>query len=97
MFPIWNEINRGGEIMNNVNRITLCKDNYESESEFENAIKTAIMLLLNANYIMTVKYDEPGLGIVCIDFDHDDECLGCDYPRWLSPDEFETIVNAKEQ
>lgn len=78
--------------MKDVNRITICRDNYKSQEDFEKAIKNAIMLLLNANYIMTVKYDEPGLGIVCIDYNYADESWGCHYPHWLSVDEYESIT-----
>lgn len=78
--------------MKDVNQIVICKEDYNSQEEFENAIKTAIMVLLNNNYIMTVKYDEKGLGIVAIDYNHDDENYGCHYPHWLSPDEHESIT-----
>lgn len=78
--------------MKDVNRITVCKDNYKSQEEFENAIKDAIMVLLNNGYIMVVKYDEPGLGIVTIDYNPDNQEYGCLYPHWLSLDEFESIA-----
>ena len=41
------------------------------------------MLLLEAEYIMTVRYDEKGLGIVCIDFDYADRSYGGPYPYWI--------------
>lgn len=78
--------------MNDVNTITICKDTYKTQEDFENAIKKAIMVLLDNNYIMTVRYDEPGLGIVCIDYERDDQSFGCDYPYWLSPTEWESVV-----
>ena len=70
--------------MNQVNCIVICRDEYKSQEEFENAIKDAVMVLLNNNYIMTVRYDEKGLGIVAIDFDYDDQSLGHTYPYWLT-------------
>ena len=73
--------------MNNVNRITICKDRYKTQDDFENAIKRAVMLLLENDYIMTIKYDEPALGIVCIDYNYADRSFGTDYPVWLSPEE----------
>ena len=73
--------------MNSVNRITICKDRYKTQDDFENAIKRAVMLLLENDYIMTIKYDEPALGIVCIDYNYADRSLGAEYPIWLSPDE----------
>lgn len=75
-----------------VNRIVICRDTYKTEEDFQNAIKDAIMVLLNNNYIMTVRYDEPGLGIVCIDYNTDDQSYGEDYPYWLSPDEHDSII-----
>jgi hypothetical protein len=62
--------------MNKVNELVICKDNFKSQEDFENAIKKAVMVLLENGYIMTVRYDEPGLGIVCIDFENDDQSLG---------------------
>ena len=75
--------------MKKVNRITICKDNYKSEQEWRQAISDAIMLLLEAEYIMTVRYDEKGLGIVCIDFDHADQSYGSPYPYWLDANDLE--------
>ena len=75
-----------------VNELTVCKEDYESKEEFENAIKDAIMVLLNNNYIMTVKYDEKEFGIVWIQYEHADESYGCAYPRWLLPEEEESVV-----
>ncbi len=78
--------------MNSVNRITICKDKYKTQDDFENVIKKAIMLLLDNGYIMTVRYDEPGLGIVCLDYNYADRSFGTDYPVWLSPEEQEKIL-----
>lgn len=78
--------------MKNVNELVICQDDYASREDFENAIKKAIVVLLDNRYIMTVRYDEPSLGIVCINYGHDDQSFGCDYPYWLSPTEWESIV-----
>ena len=77
--------------MNKVNRITVCRDEYKSKEEFENAIKDAVMVLLNNNYIMTVRYDEKGLGIVAIDYNYADQSYGDTYPYWLLPEEIESV------
>ena len=45
------------------------------------------MLLLENDYIMTIKYDEPALGIVCIDYNYADRSLGTEYPIWLNSEE----------
>lgn len=78
--------------MNNVNTIEICKDTYKTQEDFENAIKKAVMVLLDNNYIMTVRYDEPGLGIVCLDYSYADRKYGADFPVWLSPTEEESVV-----
>lgn len=82
--------------MKHINTIILCRDNYDSQVLFENEIKKAVMLLLNANCIMIVKYDYKELGVVCIEFSPANQEFGCDYPRWLSPTEYESVVWDKE-
>ena len=65
------------------------------EEEFENEIKKAVMLLLNANQIMTIRYDEKGLGIVAIEYadqSYSDYC-----PYWLLPDEIESVIFDEER
>lgn len=78
--------------MNNVNSLVICRDNYESQEKFESAIKNAVMLLLDADYIMTVRYDEPSLGIVVINYEAADQSWGCPYPYWLSPEESDNVM-----
>ena len=78
--------------MKELNSLTICKEDYESKEEFANAIRDAVMVLLNNNYIMVVKYDEKGLGIVSITYEYANEEYGCRYPRWLLPEEEETVV-----
>ena len=78
--------------MKEVNELVICKENYKTTDEFKNAIRDAIMLLLNAGYIMTVDYNEKALGIVIIRYDYSDESYGRRYPCWLLPEEEETVV-----
>ena len=82
-----------------VNTLELCRDNYLSSEAFENAIKTAIFLLMDAGYIMTVRLDNKDFGIVCIDYNYKDQSLGAHYPYWLSPEEHESIIwdNEREE
>ena len=77
--------------MKRTNEIVICRDEYKSKEEFENAIRDAVMVLLNNNYIMTVRYDEKGFGIVAIEFNSDKQEYGGVYPYWLSPEEFESV------
>ena len=78
--------------MNKVNELVLSREDYESQEEFENEIKKAVMLLLNANQIMTVRYDEKGLGIIVIEYKYADQSYGDYYPYWLSPEEIESVI-----
>lgn len=78
--------------MNKVNELVLCRENYDSQEEFENEIKKAVMLLLNANQIMTIRYDEKGLGIVAIEYEHANQDDGGYYPYWLLSDEIEKVI-----
>lgn len=85
--------------MNNIkydmNRIAICKEDYKSNKEFKNAIKKAIMVLLDNDYIMTVKYDDRDkeMGIVVIDYDYANEEFGGRLPYWLLPEEIEKIID----
>lgn len=83
--------------MNKVNELVLCREDYESQEEFENEIKKAVMLLLNANQIMTVRYDEKGLGIIIIEYKYADQNYGDYYPYWLSPEEIESVIFDNER
>lgn len=78
--------------MKNINSIVVCRDEYKTTEDFENAIKKAVMVLLENNYIMTVRYDDKGLGIVVIEFNSNDLQLGDPMPHWLSVDEYESVV-----
>ena len=78
--------------MSKVNELVLCRENYESQEKFEDEIKKSVMLLLNADQIMTIRYDEKGLGIVVIEYKYDDQSYGDYYPYWLLPDEIESVV-----
>lgn len=72
--------------------IVLCADHYAKKSDMFEALGVLIKILLDAGYIMTIRYDEPGLGIVVIDFNYADEEFGCPYPYWLEPEEQEQIL-----
>ena len=81
--------------MNKVNSLVLCREDYKSQEIFENEIKKAVMLLLDAEYIVTVRYDEKGLGIIVIDYDYADKEYGNPYPHWLTPEEEESLMREK--
>lgn len=76
--------------MKKVNTLVLCRDDYNSHEEWQMEIGKAMLMLANAQYIMVAKLDETG--IFCIEYEYDHEDWGCDYPYWLSPDEYESVV-----
>lgn len=80
--------------MKKVSELIVCKDNYSSYEEFQNAIRDAIMVLLNNGYIMTIRYDanEKEMGIVLIEYDTNEEGLSEYRPHWLSWSEYDRIV-----
>ena len=59
--------------------------------------KKAVMLLLNADQIMTIRYGEKGLGIVAIEYKYADQSYGDYYPYWLLPDEIESVIFDEER
>lgn len=81
--------------MSKVNELVICNEDYYTQEEFEDAVKSAVMLLLNANYTMTIRYDDKGLGIVVINFNPDNIDFGDRLPYWLLPEEAESIVWAE--
>lgn len=83
--------------MKDVNSIAICRDNYSTREEWEAAIGSMVMELLNNRQIMTVRYDEPGPGIVEIEFNPDQQEWGAHYPYWLSPPEAESVIYDDER
>lgn len=78
--------------MRDVNRVAIVRDNYSTREEWEGAIKKMVINLLDNRQIMTIRYDEPGLGVVDIEFNPDQQEWGCKYPYWLSPKEEESVI-----
>ena len=78
--------------MKDVNSIAICRDNYQTRADWEDAIKKMVVSLLDNRQIMTVRYDEPGLGIAVIEFNPDQIEYGCRYPYWLSTDEEMSVI-----
>lgn len=85
--------------MHKVNQLVICKDNHNTKEEFEKAIKDAIMLLLDNDYIMTVRYDanDKEMRVVVIEYEASDESWGCPYPHWLKPDDVDKIYIPNEE
>ena len=82
--------------MNKVNSICICKSDYKNEKDWEDAIHTFVLGLLNAEYVVVVRYDDKGLGHVVIEFNYADRSYGDDYPYWLNPDQVDILTLGKE-
>jgi hypothetical protein len=80
--------------MNNYNILEIDRDDYQTKEEFANAVRDAVMVLLNNRYIMTVEDDGE---VVVIRYNYDDSKYGCDYPYWLSPEEYESVEEDEEE
>lgn len=80
--------------MNNYNILEISKNDYGSKEELANAVRDAVMVLLNNRYIATIEDDGEA---VVIYYNPDNEAYGCDYPRWLSPEEWESIEVEEEE
>lgn len=72
------------------NQLVICDQNYDTEEEFEDAIKTAILLLMKNEFIMTVQEEETG--IVVIEYETEHMEWGANYPYWLSPEEYDVVL-----
>lgn len=83
--------------MKDINSIAICRENYSTREEWEAAIGRMVMELLNNRQIVVARYDEPGLGIVDIEFNPDWQELGAHYPYWLSPIEAGSVVYDNER
>ena len=79
------------------NQLVICRGEYESQEKFENAIRDAVMLLIHNNYILTVEYDDKGLGIIVINYNYADRDYGAKYPYWLSLKEWESVRWGSEE
>lgn len=77
--------------MNKVNTIMLCEADYASKEKWEDAIKQEILVIVNARCIMTAKLVEEG--IFQINFNPSELRYGCDYPYWLSSEEYNRVYN----
>lgn len=71
-------------------RIVLCVDDYDGDKDkLFNAVGKQLQILLDSHYITVVHYDEPSLGVIIIDFEHDEtfDPWGCANPVWITEEE----------
>lgn len=81
-------------------QIVFNRDNYNSTEELFETVSKQLNILLNAGYLAVVRYDaaDPSLGVVCIDFEHDEtaDSWGVYNPYWLTENEMDMIVCERE-
>ena len=75
--------------MNKVNELVICKKDFETKEEFKQRLTEAITVLLESEYICTVRAE--GNDIIVIRYDYDDKSYGSPYPYWLTPEQWENI------
>lgn len=85
--------------MNQHETIIFKKKERETKEELFRRVGEQLRLLLEENYLAVVRYDEPGLGIVVIEFGHDEHLVnwGCSQPVWITPEEEEELIASKDE
>ena len=81
--------------MNKVNELVICKKEFENETEYKKRLSDAIAILLDSGYICTIREEE--VGVIVIEYDHDDSAYGSPYPYWLTPEQAESIPTGGEE
>ena len=81
--------------MNKVNELVICKKDFETKEEFKQRLTEAITVLLESEYICTVRAEEND--IIVIRYDYDDKVYGSPYPYWLTPEQWESIPIGGEE
>ena len=80
-------------------QIVFTKEDYEDyvDKLFE-AVASQLKLLLTAGYVAVVRYDEPGCGIIEIQFEHDEwlDAWGGYMPIWINEDEECYLANRND-
>lgn len=81
----------------NYGTIVFTKDDFGSE--LWSVIGQQLQLLLKAGYEARVRYDEPGLEIVVIEFGYDAnlEDYGMERLMWVTAEEEEEVLGARRQ
>lgn len=80
--------------MDNVNTITFCREDFESENEMWNDIMLTLKIL-SRKYIAVFRC-EPGIGIYEIDYNYADPALGDSLPVWLTLEERELVDGSRK-
>lgn len=76
-------------------QITLDRCNYDTKERFFTTLANQIQVLMDNDYICTVKKED--CDYYTITYDFDDTSLGGSYPYWLSSEESEELENCIRQ
>jgi len=78
-------------------QIVFNKEKFANEVDMFTEISIQLCILLKQGYAAVVRYDEPGLGIVVIEFEHDEnlEYWGCSTPMWVTAEEAEEVLDRR--
>lgn len=85
--------------MKSYETVVFQKKDDETKEELFQRVGEQLRLLLEEGYLAVVRYDEPGLGIVVIEFEHDEhfEFWGCNQPVWITLEEEEGLARIREE
>ena len=78
-------------------QIVLKKKEEETKEELFERVGKILNMLLEEGYLAVVRYDEPGCGIVVIEFEHDEylDYWGCNRPMWVTDEEAQKILGER--
>lgn len=82
---------------NGMNCLTMCRSRYKSDEEWWRAVKDITEALLKAGNNVSIRYEEPSIGIIVIEFADDDLSLGGPRPVWLTPEQEELLYDAARE
>ena len=82
--------------MNKVNEIIFCREDYDTEQKWKDAVRDAVFVLLDAQYQMRIIYDEQAFGIIKLEFESADESLDAVWPYWLTTEQAERIMYTED-
>lgn len=81
-------------------RIVFCADkDDEDRSRLFSKVSKLLQILLDSDYVAVVRYDEPEMGIIVIEFEHDEnaDAWGVCNPEWVTEDELFYIENMNDK
>lgn len=75
-------------------QIVIKQKDDETREDLFKKVAAQLQILLEEKYIAVVRYDEPGLGIIVIEFEHDNNLddWGNALPMWVTHEEAENIA-----